>query len=773
MTQDLTDNLERSVLENRYQILEVLAEGSDCSTYRVREQAKDHDCILKVLTLKTLGEWKRLELFKREARTLAHLTHPQIPELLDYFEKTQDGVMYCCLVIRQVPGQTLAERVYRGLHLSEEHAFLIAVQILQILDYLHGFQPPVIHRDIKPSNLLLDDDGALYLIDFGGVQEALATGAGGSTMIGTYGYMAPEQFAGRALPQSDLYGLGATLVFLLSGREPANMPQRDLLLQFRTYVDCSARFANWIEHLLLPAPEQRFASALDALEVLKDILPHYARLNLPEIQHEVSQAIVDLQQLELSGQEDETEIPDSHFLHAGDLLQQRYQIEDVLGQGDIAITYGAHNLETGQRVILRELHFERLQRWKSYEHFEREVKTLARLQHRALPHMLEHFELKHGERHRFYLVSERIDGINLEQKMRQGWRPTEAEIRAIAAQLLDILNFLQAQEPPLIHRDIKPSNILINEAGQVFLIDFGAVQESFRRQGGGGSTVIGTFGYMAPEQFVGKAVAQTDLYGLGATLLHLLAGRSPAEMPQLELRVQFADQVTCSRPLFLWLERLLEPRPEDRFVTPLQASQELERLDNTPVTSQHLLEDAGKILDPDDPAIEIQEGVNGLRIYLRPMWHDYKSLLTLFIGGNIVGGPLLFMVPQIGFMLSLTLLVASGMAVGALKQHGKKFATEIELDAEWFRYRSLEFEGGEPRVLEQLNYPTLSVASFYLEHYDIPNRLSVRIQSTPDSRPSMKTTKYPLSQQKFRAEYLLERLRETLAYYHRQQGRKF
>lgn len=759
-------------LSLRYQIRETLAQGSDCSTYLVLDREQEQLCILKVLTLKTLGDWKRLELFKREARTLAHLTHPQIPALLDYFETTESGVMYCCLVIRRVPGQTLAERVYRGLHLSEEHAFLIAVQVLRILDYLHSFQPPVIHRDVKPSNLLLDDQGILYLIDFGGVQEALMpSGAGGSTMIGTYGYMAPEQFSGRALPQSDLYGLGATLVFLLSGREPANMPQQNLLLNFRPYVDCSARFANWIEHLLQPAPEQRFTTALQALEVLKEILPHFARLNLPEIQHEVSRAIqVDLKHLEHTGQEDYSDVPDAQLLQAGDIVRQSYQIEEILGQGDIAITYAAFSVATQQKVVLRELHFERLQHWKSYEHFEREVNILSRLDHPALPHMIEHFELKHGERHRFYLVSERIEALNLDQKMRQGWRPTEVEVREIARQLLDILNFLQSQDPPLIHRDVKPSNILMDTSGRVYLIDFGAVQESFRRQGGGGSTVIGTFGYMAPEQFVGKAVPQTDLYGLGTSLVHLMAGVSPAEMPQQELRLQFVDQVACSRTMFLWLERLLEPRVEDRFVTPLVAMQELERLDNRPITSLELLDSAQKILSSEDPAIQIQEGVNGLQLRLMPMFHDYKPLLILFAGGNIVGVPLLFMVPQIGILLALSVLVGSGMVVGVFKQHGKEYITTIDLDSERFHYQTVQMTDDGPKVLDNLEYSTHSVASFYLEQFDIPNRLCVRIQLSPESRPILKMTKYPLTQNKLRAEYMLKRLRDSLSYYHSQLG---
>ena len=88
----------------------------------------------------------------------------------------------------------------------------IATGLLGVLDYLHGRAPPVIHRDIKPSNVLLRPDGTPALIDFGGMRAWQPAGAAGATVVGTFGYMAPEQAAGQATPASDLYALGATLL---------------------------------------------------------------------------------------------------------------------------------------------------------------------------------------------------------------------------------------------------------------------------------------------------------------------------------------------------------------------------------------------------------------------------------------------------------------------------------------------------------------------------------------------------------------------------------
>ena len=130
--------------------------------------------------------------------------------------------------------------------------------------------------------------------------------------------------------------------------------------------------------------------------------------------------------------------------------------------------------------------------------------------------------------------------------MQSGWRGTETEVRDIASQLLEILQYLHQQSPPLIHRDLKPHNIIRNDDGRVFLVDFGAVQDVYRNTLLKGSTVAGTFGYMAPEQFRGAAVPASDLYGLGATILYLLTHRSPADLPQSRLKLSFRAHVNIS-----------------------------------------------------------------------------------------------------------------------------------------------------------------------------------------------------------------------------------
>ena len=145
--------------------------------------------------------------------------------------------------------------------------------------YLHEQNPPVIHRDIKPSNILLHSRsghsvGQVYLVDFGSVQNQAAKFGGTITVVGTYGYMAPEQFGGRSVPASDLYGLGATLIYLVTGLHPTELPQQDLRIQFADRVrHLNSNLIHWLEWMTEPSLDQRLSSAGEAWHSLKNPRP--------------------------------------------------------------------------------------------------------------------------------------------------------------------------------------------------------------------------------------------------------------------------------------------------------------------------------------------------------------------------------------------------------------------------------------------------------------------------------------------------------------------
>ena len=264
---------------------------------------------------------------------------------------------------------------------------------------------------------------------------------------------------------------------------------------------------------------------------------------------------------------------------AEQILNDRYQIINILGQGGIATTYAAKDIETDVTVAIKVMSLRRAQDWKAIELFEREAKILSQLNHPAIPQYLDYFQIDTERDREFYIVQSLAPGTPLSTLIERGWEPEVKEVEYIAAKVLEILNYLHRLNPPVIHRDIKPQNLIKSIDGKISLVDFGAVQDTYHQTVTGGSTVVGTYGYMAPEQFRGQAVPATDLYGLGATILHLLTHRSPAEIPQDGLRLNFRDRLQVSSSFADWLERMLEPDVGSRFSSSTKA---LEVLKNPP-----------------------------------------------------------------------------------------------------------------------------------------------------------------------------------------------
>ena len=259
----------------------------------------------------------------------------------------------------------------------------------------------------------------------------------------------------------------------------------------------------------------------------------------------------------------------------GAIIQDQYQITKVLGKGGVAITYQAINLQTESLVAIKVISLKQLDDWKQIELFQREAEVVAQLEHHAIPRYIDYFDLETETDKTFYIVQQQAPGKSLAELVESGWRSNEADVKQIAKQVLEILTYLHALDPPVIHRDIKPNNLILSDDGKIYLVDFGAVQNTYYNTLMQGSTVVGTYGYMAPEQFRGKALPTTDLYSLGATLLYLLTHRSPAELPQDTLKLNFRNSVDISENFADWLDKILEPDIDDRFVSAAIALNEL------------------------------------------------------------------------------------------------------------------------------------------------------------------------------------------------------
>jgi len=257
----------------------------------------------------------------------------------------------------------------------------------------------------------------------------------------------------------------------------------------------------------------------------------------------------------------------------GPLLAERWRLGPRLGSGAQARTHLARDEQAeGERVVvIKRLHISDGKTWKNFDLFEREIRTLKALEHEGIPRYLESFESDGGV---FNLVMEKAPGASLRSWSKKH-KLDEDDLRDITRRTLEILTYLHGLRPPIIHRDIKPANLVRDRDGSISLVDFGAVRDSVRTEGG--STVIGTFGYMAPEQLHGEASAATDIYGLGATMVSLAGGVEPEKVPRKGLRMDLDAHLSSLDPsLRAVFSAMTEPDPSDR---PKSAERVLEMLE--------------------------------------------------------------------------------------------------------------------------------------------------------------------------------------------------
>ena len=212
------------------------------------------------------------------------------------------------------------------------------------------------------------------------------------------------------------------------------------------------------------------------------------------------------------------------MVETGTLLQNRFLIEEQIGRGGMGAVYVAIDQKFGSRVAIKERAYEDAE---LAEAFEREARLLNTLHHPILPHVSDYF----SENGRYFLVMEYIEGEDLSEVLkREGAFPVE-EVMRWSLELLDGLDYLHSQDPPIIHRDIKPHNLKLTSRGNVVLLDFGLAKET---PGGtqGGRSVFGYSRRFSPlEQIEGVGTdPRSDIFSLGATIYDLLTGSPPVDV---------------------------------------------------------------------------------------------------------------------------------------------------------------------------------------------------------------------------------------------------
>jgi len=284
------------LLQGRYRVMRLLSSNSGFGmVYEAYQQ--DQPKILKVLKRDRSENPKVLSLFKKEAEVLSQLQHPGVPlvETDGYFVyRPKDGPPLHCIMMEKIDGPNLLQWMQQqGNHpIGERQAFQWLFQLAEILRRVH--QHNYFHRDIKPDNIMLRATGQLVLVDFGAAREMSQTylaqvGSLGVTTISSAGYTPPEQEQGQAVPQSDFYALGRTIIFLLTGRSPNDTALYDPMLnafQWRSHApNVSAEFADLLDSLVSPR-------VIDRPRTAQELIDRLHQLSLSQFLHQGDESIL-------------------------------------------------------------------------------------------------------------------------------------------------------------------------------------------------------------------------------------------------------------------------------------------------------------------------------------------------------------------------------------------------------------------------------------------------------------------------------------------------
>ena len=261
-----------TVLQDRYRIEEVVGRGGMGAVYRATDTRIEATVAVKEM-LEQPGTPDQREQavlqFKREARFLGQLSHPNIPKVTDYF--VENGRWY--LVMEFIHGQTLEAILQQngGNPLPLRRVLAWSLQLADVLHYLHSQDPPIVFRDLKPANIMLTDSGTIKLIDFGIARRFDVKASKDTLLYGSPGYSPPEQY-GRSQtdPRADLYAFGATLHHLLTGRDPSRTPFKfPSVRSLNPYVPPA--LDEFVLRCVRMDPEERISSAADARQILQEI----------------------------------------------------------------------------------------------------------------------------------------------------------------------------------------------------------------------------------------------------------------------------------------------------------------------------------------------------------------------------------------------------------------------------------------------------------------------------------------------------------------------
>ena len=478
------------LLNQRFDIIRELGSGGFATTYLAidRQSKEQRMCAVKQLQPKfnSPSVWNSAkERLATEAMVLQWLgKHRQIPEFVCHFEENKQFY----LVLQFIEGEEFEQEVHRQM-LDETQAIDFLVDILNILKSVH--KQGIIHRDIKPSNLIRrKQDGKIILIDFGAVKEIGTMSFDSSKqkvqtqIIGTPGYMPPEQNNGKPIYSSDIYALGKTIIFGMTGKSPTEweMAEPDTTASWNKKIAISEAFLKIVDRMTIDSVAQRY--------------------------HSASEVLGDLEPLQMIGK----------------TIGGKYQMVKYLGGSRHTNSYVAKSLEGDEtRYYLEILKVENSQ-VVSLSTITQEImagfnKLSAVDKDMRIPAVIEYFV----DESRIFVIQEYVEGKNLAQTVEDQFILSEAEVIDLLISAASALNPFHRQQ--IIHGNIRPSSLIQrSEGNKVTLVDFCLVNEAIN------SFPDSKAGYIPPEQIAGRVTYVSDIYALGMTAIHVLTGTSPQDL---------------------------------------------------------------------------------------------------------------------------------------------------------------------------------------------------------------------------------------------------
>ena len=477
------------VIGGKYQIIKELGSGGFATTYLAQiNDTTGRKCVIKQLQprFNSPAIWENArERLDTEGMVLQWLgKHEQIPELIDHFDENEQFY----LILEFIEGEEFDREIQQEL-LKESQVVKFLDDVLNILAFVH--QQGVIHRDIKPSNLIRRaQDGKIALIDFGAVkeigtaifespQETLQT-----QVIGTPGYMPPEQNSGKPLYSSDIYALGKTAIYGLTGRSPTDWEEIETndMVSWYEKTTISQELSRIIQRMTSPKTAERYQSAEEVLEDLTPLL-------------KVG-----------------TKIDDSYLILnylGGEKNINNYLVKSIKHPGSPLFYL---------KILEPQVAIKNLQEIK--QKLDLEIAKLHPIWEKQQSlKILKCFIYENA----IYLIQEYVEGLNLSQLLNRKAVLSEEEVIEL---LLDAsIVLLNCHKHKTIHGNLQPLSLFQRRSnGKIMLQDFGNINYLVNDR------LNTNLGYVPPEQIAGRTTYASDIYALGMTAIHCLTGTIPQKL---------------------------------------------------------------------------------------------------------------------------------------------------------------------------------------------------------------------------------------------------